>query len=70
MRNENIASQFLTSALDEASASRPGRFTPRGKRPQCPLDKRLGGLQSQSGRCGVEKNLLPLPGIEPRPFTL
>jgi hypothetical protein len=24
----------------------------------------------QSGRCGDEKNLLPLPGIEPRPSSL
>jgi hypothetical protein len=37
---------FLTSALDggEWSASRPGRaFTPRGKDPRYPLDRRLGG---------------------------
>jgi hypothetical protein len=24
------------------------------------------GPQSRSGRCGEEKNLLPLPGVEPR----
>jgi hypothetical protein len=30
------------------------------------LHRRLGGPQSRSGRCGVEKNLLPLPGIDPR----
>jgi hypothetical protein len=29
------------------------------------LDRRLGGLQSQSGRGGEEKNPQPLPGIEP-----
>jgi hypothetical protein len=28
-----------------------------------PLDRRLGGPQSQSGCCGEEKNLLPFPGI-------
>jgi hypothetical protein len=52
-----------TSALGggEWSASRPGRF------PRYPLDRRLGGPQSRSGRCGEEKNLLPLPGIELRP---
>jgi hypothetical protein len=27
---------------------------------------RLGGPQIQYGRCEKEKNLLPLPGIEPR----
>jgi hypothetical protein len=30
-----------------------------------PLDRRLGGTQSWFGSCGVEKNLSPLPGIEP-----
>jgi hypothetical protein len=49
-------------------------FTPRplylrGKCPRYPLYRRLGGPQSQSGRCGVEKNLLPMPGIEPRPSS-
>jgi hypothetical protein len=48
----------LTSALDagEWSASRPGRFTPQGKRPWNPLDRRLGRPQSRSGRGGEEKN--------------
>jgi hypothetical protein len=45
---------FLTSALDggEWSASRPGRFTPQGKSPSYPLDRRLGGPQGRSGRGG------------------
>jgi hypothetical protein len=30
------------------------------------LHRRLGGSQSRSGRYGVEKNLLPLPRIDPR----
>jgi hypothetical protein len=30
-----------------------------------PLDKRVGGPQSQSGRGGEEKNSQPLPGLEP-----
>jgi hypothetical protein len=37
---------------------------PPGK--QYPLYNRLGGSQSQSGRCGEEKNLLPLSNIEGR----
>jgi hypothetical protein len=42
---------FLTSALDggEWSASRSGRSLPRGKDPQYPLYRRLGGPQSRSG---------------------
>jgi hypothetical protein len=39
---------------------------PRGKSPRYRLDRRLGGPQSRSGSCGLEKNLLPLLGIEPR----
>jgi hypothetical protein len=58
----------LTSALDggECSASRPGRLYPRGKRPWYPLDRRLGGPQSRSGRGGEEKNSQLLLGLEPR----
>jgi hypothetical protein len=38
---------------------------PHGKSPWYPLDRRLGGPQSRSGRGGEEKNSQPLPGIEP-----
>jgi len=38
-----------------------------GKSPRYPLDRRLGGTQSLSGREDEEKNNLPLPGIKPRP---
>jgi hypothetical protein len=38
---------------------------PQGKSPWYPLDRRLGGLQSSSGRGDEEKNSQPLPGIEP-----
>jgi hypothetical protein len=34
--------------------------------PPYPLDRRLGGRQSQSGHCGDENISLLLPGIEPR----
>jgi hypothetical protein len=43
------------------SVSRPGRF-PRGRIFLYPV----GGSHSWYGRCREEKNLLPLPGIEPR----
>jgi hypothetical protein len=49
----------------EWSASRPGRFTPRERAPFYPLDRRLGGPQSRSGRGGEEKNSQPPPAIEP-----
>jgi hypothetical protein len=38
---------------------------PPGKEPRYPLDRRLGGLQSRSGRGGEEKNSQPLPGLDP-----
>jgi hypothetical protein len=46
---------YLTSALDggEWSASHPSRaLYPQGKDPWYPLDRRLGGPQSQSGHRG------------------
>jgi hypothetical protein len=38
---------------------------PQGKSPLYPLDRRLGGPPSRSGRDGEEKNSEPSPGIEP-----
>jgi hypothetical protein len=51
---------FLNSALvgSEWSASRPCRFIP-GESPRYPLDRRLSGPQSRSGRRGEEKILDP-----------
>jgi hypothetical protein len=59
----------LASALvgGEWSASRPDRFT-RRKRPWCPLKRRLGGSQSQSGRYGEEKILDPAGTRTPTPL--
>jgi hypothetical protein len=42
----------------------PCRFPPGDRTPVTLL--RVGGPQSRSGDCGVEKNLLPLQGIEPQ----
>jgi hypothetical protein len=42
---------------------RPVPLYPRGKGPRYPLDRRLGGAQRRSGRCGEEENLA-LPAIE------
>jgi len=46
-------------------------FTPRppcpqGKSPWYPLDRRLGGPQSHSGRGGEEKNSSPCQELNPR----
>jgi hypothetical protein len=56
---------LLTSALAgvEWSASHLGRFTPREAGSDTPLDRRLGGPQSRSGRRGKRK-FLTLPGLE------
>jgi hypothetical protein len=56
----------VTSALDGVSGQleAPAALPP-GKELHCPLNRRLGGPQSRSGRFGEAKNLLPLSGIEP-----
>jgi hypothetical protein len=41
----------------------------RGKSPQYPLIRRLGGTRKWSGRCEIEKRLLPLLAIKPPPFN-
>jgi hypothetical protein len=59
---------FLTAALDggEWSASRPAAYTPRERASLWyPLDRRLGGPQSRSGRSCEEKNPQLPPEIEP-----
>jgi hypothetical protein len=43
----------------------PRPLYPQGKNPWYPLDRRLGGPQSWSGRGGEEKNSQPLPRLEP-----
>jgi hypothetical protein len=47
----------LTGQLHAPAALPPWKYYP--------LDKRLRGPQSQSGRGGEEKNFQPLPGLEP-----
>jgi hypothetical protein len=37
--------------------------------PPIPFEMRQNGLQNRFGRCREEKNLLPLPGIKPRPSS-
>ena len=65
---------FLTLALGEL----PVCFTP-WKKPQFPWNRRLGGRQSRSGRCGEEKKLFttgirtpnrPVSGLVPVPTAL
>jgi hypothetical protein len=47
----------------------PKSFYSQGKSPQYPLNRRLGGLQSQSGCYGEEKNLFHLTGTKPWPSS-
>jgi hypothetical protein len=63
-----VPPQFLISVIHtgEESASRPGCFIPGEITHRNQLDMNVGGSQSRSARC-EEKNLLPLPGIEPQP---
>jgi hypothetical protein len=44
----------------------PRPLYPQGKSPRYPLDRRLGGPQSPSGRSGEEKNFQTSPGFEPQ----
>jgi hypothetical protein len=62
------AASFLTSAFDggEWSVSSRAPFTP-GKNPRHPVDKRLGGSQSQSWRRSEEKILYPVANRIPNP---
>jgi hypothetical protein len=43
----------------------PRPLYPQGKSPWYPLDRRVGGPQSRSGRGSEQKNSQPLPGNEP-----
>jgi hypothetical protein len=56
---------FLASALDGGGWLTLPLYS-RGKSPWDPLFMRLSGAQNLSGRVGEAKNLLTLPGIEPR----
>jgi hypothetical protein len=60
------STRSLTSALEEVSGQihDPAALL-QGNSPWYPLDRRLGGPQSLSGRGGEEKNSQPPPGIEP-----
>jgi hypothetical protein len=58
---------FLTLALvgGEWSSSHPGSFATGERSSRYPLDKRLGGPQSRSGRCGEVKILDPTEAGNP-----
>jgi hypothetical protein len=46
-----------------------GQLYPLGKSSRYPLDRKLGGSKSQSGRYLEEGNCFLLPGIEPQPSS-
>jgi hypothetical protein len=55
----------LTSAVGRWVVSFIHRqLNPSGKEPWYPMDRRLGGLQSRSGRGGEEESSKPLPGLQ------
>jgi hypothetical protein len=58
---EVLLHAFSTLVLDISvwSATFPQPLYPQGKSLWFPLDRRLGGPQSRSGRCGEEKNPPP-----------
>jgi hypothetical protein len=50
--------------MDESGQLHSPAALPQEKRPWYPLDRRLGGHQSRSGRGGEQKNSQPLPELE------
>jgi hypothetical protein len=67
IRSGDMAPLFLTSALDGDMASFLSQlFYPQENSPWYPLQKRLGGSQSQSGCYREKKYLLPLLRMEPQ----
>ena len=58
---------FLTSPLAVNGQFRaPGRLSPGGMTPMCPLNSRLGDSLGKSGISGKEKKILTLSRIKPR----
>jgi len=70
-RSGGIAARFLDLSTRwrwvVSFTTRP--LCPQVKSPWYPLDRRLVGPQSRSGRGGENKNSQPLPGFEPRSLT-
>jgi hypothetical protein len=62
------SNSFMTSALDggEWSASRTGRALPQGKGHAVPIGEEAGWASEPVWTQRLQKNYLPLPGIEPR----
>jgi len=63
-KGSKVLNSFLPLVLDggEWSTSCSSCSIPV-KEPWDPLNRRLGGLQSQSEHSGEDKNFLPLPGL-------
>jgi hypothetical protein len=63
-RDKTGPSNFLEKIGEDKVGDESGQLhapaaLPPGKETQYPLDRRLSGPQSQSGRCGKERNLFP-----------
>jgi hypothetical protein len=65
---------FIHRNIDERGSlkrrARGGSPRPKDGPDRYPLDRRLGGPQSQSERRAYEKNFSPLPGTESRSSSL
>jgi hypothetical protein len=61
-----------SSTILDLGTRRTGCFTPGENAPRYPLDRRLGGPQSRSGRCGEQKYLVPAGNRSPtvQPVTV
>jgi hypothetical protein len=68
--NRGTVTPFLTLALDGVCGQLHALVTfPLRKEFPVPIDRKLGGHQSWSGSCVVEKDFLSLLGIEPWPSS-
>jgi hypothetical protein len=65
---EGMPHALSASALREGQLHAPDRYTPPGKSPRYPLDRRLGGPQSRSGGGGEGKET-PVPSENRNPVV-
>jgi hypothetical protein len=64
IRNEKELEKWIMALYKKIYIICKG-FNPRRKRPRYSLDRRLGGPQNRSGRCGEEKHLAPANPVCP-----
>jgi hypothetical protein len=65
----DIAPRILDLGIRWVVSFTPRPLYPQGKRPWCPLDSRLGGPQSRSGRGDEERDSHPCRDSNPRSYS-